>query len=75
MSWKTLAIVFMILFVLETSLIIFVYNLGTKQIDNRTKCSNEVCFNAKASAFVYDDSTSTCSCYEGDNIIKQEILK
>jgi len=74
-KWKVTAIIFITLFLLETSLIMYSYNIGKTSIDNNLKCSNEICFNVNAEAFVYDDTTQVCQCYIGEEIIKREIMK
>jgi regulatory protein YycI of two-component signal transduction system YycFG len=74
-KWKTIAIIFIILFVVETFLVILIYNKGVSMQDNRLKCSNEVCFNIDASAFIYDDYTNECTCYNGEEIIQRTYLK
>jgi hypothetical protein len=30
--------------------------------------------NVDAESFIYDDATKTCSCYNGDMVIHQEVL-
>lgn len=74
-NWKIIAWIFIIIFILETCLIVWAYNKGTSMEDNKSKCSNEICFNVDADAFIYDDYSSTCECYRNNEIIKREILK
>ena len=74
-GWKITAIIFIVLFIAETVFIISAYNVGTESINNKLKCSNEICFNIEADAFIYDSDTKTCSCYEGNDIVKQEVLR
>jgi regulatory protein YycI of two-component signal transduction system YycFG len=75
-TWKTIAVIFIILFILETLFLIYAYNLGTKTTNNEFKCSNEVCYNKNALSFDYDSNTNTCSCYDDNfDIFYQEILE
>ena len=75
-GWKVTAWIFIILFVAETALICYAYNLGTDTQENRLKCSNEICFNIKAASFNYDEYSNTCSCNnENEEVIYQEIMK
>ena len=74
-GWKVTAIVCILLLIAETSLIVWAYNYGTESIDNKIKCSNEICFNIDSSAFIYDEYTNTCECYQGEEVIHREIIE
>jgi hypothetical protein len=74
-KWKVVAIIFIILFTLETSLLYYAYNVGVETTQGRFKCSQEVCANINADAFTYDDNTALCSCYSDNQIIKQVVMK
>jgi regulatory protein YycI of two-component signal transduction system YycFG len=74
-KWRTTAIVFIILFILETVFLAYCFNVGNETINNDVKCSNEVCFNKQATSYVYDDVNKLCKCYEHEKIIYQEVFK
>ena len=61
-TWKTLAIIFGILFLLETSFWIYSYNVVTKDEENMNICYYEVC-GEYPQAF-YEDNI--CHCYDYD---------
>lgn len=76
-KWKVVAIIFIILFILETFLIYSLYRIGSKEINNEIKCSDEICFNKNADNYYYDSSTSTCSCFVDtvDGAIYKEVME
>jgi hypothetical protein len=71
--WKVVAIIFIILFILETSIFFFLLNLGKKEIDNDTKCRMDICVNEADSDGYYYESP-VCYCYGGNEIIYQKVL-
>ena len=74
-NWKLIAIIFIILFVVETGFIFWAYNKGTSMERDKIKCSNEICAEYNSDAFVYDDYMGVCSCYKDNEIIKQVVFK
>lgn len=61
-GWKTVAIIFIILFFLETALLVWAYNVGSEEMENEEVCANEICFNVdEASTYLYAENI--CSCY------------
>ena len=74
--WKTVAIIFIILFVLETVIFIWLFSLGSRIISNDSECSINVCGSLEGvTSYYYDDSESVCYCYAGEEIIKQQYLE
>ena len=77
MNWKSLAILFMIIFVLENSFIIWGYSLIVEEEDNTLMCYYEIC--EDYSEALYEDDV--CFCYGLDVtgteyiVKKTEILK
>lgn len=65
-GWKTLAILFIILFTLETVIVIGLYKIGAAVINNETKCANEICMNGDYDSYTYQDNT--CICYKDDEV-------
>jgi len=70
-GWKTLAIIFITLFILETVGVIYLINLGQKEINKDTDCSF-LCKNKNYDAYQYADSI--CYCYlDGEVVYHQEL--
>lgn len=75
-KWKTIAIIFIILFALETSLFVWGYYVSVKEEKNLMECYYEICED-------YSDAyleNKICSCYNydvwGENLVlaKQEYM-
>lgn len=74
-TWKIIAIIFMILFILETLFLFYAFNLGVEIETNDLKCSDEICYNLDATSYLYEDTYSLCQCYKNGEIIYQEVIK
>lgn len=72
-GWKVTAIIFIILFVLETVFIVWVMNLGMNEVNKEYNCAEVICKDYPV--FYYDSRTGRCDCYEGDKIKYSEIMK
>lgn len=80
-GWKLTAIIFIVLFVVETIFLVYAFNLGNSMIENENKCIVNVCgFDATtglsdiSDAFAYDEYNEICYCYKDDVLVKQEYL-
>jgi len=71
-GWKITAIVFIILFILETCFLIWAFNLGTQMIENENECAINVCNDYET--YYYDDYNNMCYCYLNHEITHQEYL-
>ena len=71
-TWRTVAIIFIILFILETILFISLIIFGMSEIDKETQCKS-ICFNYNADSFVYE--SPVCSCYNQGEVFQTEIIK
>lgn len=75
-TWKALAIIFIILFIVETGVMLWVYNLGIQE-DKKTKtCLYDICSEYPEA----DYSDDVCYCYDYDMfgdyiIVKTEYMK
>jgi len=75
--WKTIAIIFIILFILETSFFIFsvymVYEDGVKE----SKCSVDFCGipSSEFDTYSFDSTDGTCVCYQNHEPKKQKIME
>jgi hypothetical protein len=74
-GWKITAFVFILLFLAESFLIVYSYNLAKDVNTNDIKCSNEVCFNIGSTSYIYDSYNKLCTCYTNGESTYQEILK
>ncbi len=72
-KWKTIAIIFIILFVLETLFLIYAFNLANRIVSNENECLYNVC--ADYEAYFYDDYDEVCYCYEDNEVAYYEYLK
>lgn len=63
MSWKTVAIIFIILFTVETMAFVFIINLGRDVIKKEQECI-QMCLNKWGSVYYYDEVTEVCSCFD-----------
>jgi uncharacterized protein YpmS len=73
-AWKIIAIVFIILFIVETLLVILIFSVGINQINNKEKCSN-ICAEKSYESFLFDSMNNLCSCYIGAEVKYQGIIK
>ncbi len=63
-GWRTLAIIFFILLVLETLFIVWAFQVGSQDIENENQCSINVC--ADADSYSYVDGL--CECYSNNKV-------
>ena len=72
-GWKIIAIVFIIIFLIETIFIYWAYTNGTKTLNNEYDCAWEVCDGYES--YYYDGYDNMCYCFVGDEINKTELMK
>lgn len=75
--WKIIAIIFIILFILETILFITLFAIGTKIINDENECSINICGNLdEAVSYDYDDYDKICYCLDASGeAIYQEFIR
>ncbi len=71
-GWKVTAIIFIILFIVETLLFGLLVNLGTNEINKEQTC-NAYCGEKEYDSFIYQDNI--CSCYLNNKIVEQIPVK
>lgn len=71
-GWKILAIVFIILFVLESLFFIWATKDGFEFINNQNYCAYDIC--EQYPSYNYDSYTQECYCFENDEVVYQENL-
>jgi len=62
-TWKTIAIVFIILFFLETIIFVSLATYGVKEINRETQCAVECDNENECSSYYYDTYTQKCKLY------------
>ena len=72
MSWKTTAIILLLILILENILFGYVIYLGSSMEKLENECSINVCVNADF--YYYDSYEKICYCYQDDEIIKSEFI-
>ena len=70
--WKVLAIVFISLFIIETILFAWIWNLGIKTIKQEDKCSTMCSTDERYGVYAYDSYSDICYCVtpEGEYILQ-----
>ena len=71
-GWKVTAIIFIILFVLETILFIFIISVGTGIVAKESECAINIC--EKYEKYYYDYTENICYCFENDEIAFQKYM-
>jgi len=61
-KWKMTAIIFIVLFCLETVIFLNLIRVGTNEIAKEDTCSHTVCY--EYARYYYDDAIGTCTCYD-----------
>lgn len=70
-GWKVVAIIFIVLFILETCLIVWVGNLGLKELNAEESCYVDICLDSDF--YKWDTNSKTCYCFNSNgDIIKEE---
>ena len=62
--WRTMAIIFIILFLICISVIVWAYNTGTHDIENEKKCLIDICGEDIYTSYYYDSYEKVCTCYD-----------
>jgi hypothetical protein len=65
--WKTVAIVFIILFTLETAYVLYATSIGTEMINNDYDCAYITCENYET--YNYDSYSKICQCFENHEVV------
>ena len=73
-NWKVLAIVFIILFIIETIVVIGLYNFGLNILDNENECAYNICEVETYDTYYYDYPTKFCYCYIDHEIVLEKYI-
>jgi len=71
-GWKVTAVIFIILFIIESLAVLWVWNLGTDLIEKENTCIVNVC--TDADTYYYDQLENICYCYQNNELTKTEYL-
>lgn len=74
-GWKITAIIFIILFILETLCFFLLWKAGTEMIERENDCVFNVCGGEDFDEYYYDDLERFCYCYKNHELIHQEYIK
>ena len=74
-KWKVTAIIFIILFSLETLAVFYLYSIGEEVIAKENECMVNVCGDDIYDAWLYDRYDEICYCYTNHEITHQEYIK
>lgn len=72
-GWKILAIIFIILFIIETFIVLAIMSIGFDAIEKEERCEFDICNRADVYFFEYDDYNEMCYCYneDGEEVIRK----
>lgn len=75
-GWKITAIIFIVLFVLETIIFVWILSWGLQIVAKENECSVNVCSGEEIVSYYYDESQSICYCYDvNEEIVKQQFIR
>lgn len=72
-GWKTTAIIFIFLFILETVCFGYLFYVGLEVIKKEAECSNVVCLDYDS--FGFDIYTGMCYCYTNGEVAHLEVIE
>ncbi len=69
-KWKTFALIFLVLLILETAFVVWMFQIGSEELEKEDICSWDICGDDK-----YDSiqiAGNTCYCYTDGVVTHQE---
>lgn len=77
-GWKVVAIIFIILFIVETVGIIWIFKIGNDSINKENECAMDICQMGSTynsfDAYQYDSMNNMCYCYKNREILKSKYM-
>jgi hypothetical protein len=70
-TWKVLAIVFMIIFVIENLFLLWMYFVIVEDYEKERMCHYDICKDYPSAYYEYD----VCACYDYDILGNLEVVK
>ena len=74
-GWKVTAIVFIILFILETIFFISIVSIGFSDLNKENQCMYNVCGGESYDSYVYYEFEGICECYKSGIVKKMEYIE
>ena len=71
-KWKTAAVIFIIICMLETSFIVWIYVRGYESIEQEYECIYTICDGYEE--YIYDEFEEVCYCYTNHELEKTEYM-
>jgi len=72
-TWKTIAIIVIIVLVVENLLFFWIFSIGTNVIKKETQCGEVICQDYEA--YLYDSLNEICNCYIDNEVVHKEVMK
>ncbi len=72
-GWKITAIIFIVLFIVETSIVIWAIDSAYETMDNENECIYNICEDAES--YRFDEYYNVCECYTDNELVKSEYMK
>ncbi|UCD20727.1 MAG: hypothetical protein JSW08_03055 [archaeon] len=72
--WKTIGIIFIILFVAETAFFFYVNSVAEEVIEQQENCQVK-CYDLETESYHFDTSTHTCYCFTNNYVVHTEIIE
>ncbi len=74
-GWKILAIIFIVLFVLETGYFIWVLSYSSDYYGKESECAYNICeVGTEHEAYAYDEYEQVCYCFDGGEQTYQKYI-
>ena len=77
-GWKITAIIFMTLFIIETSFIFWSVDTYNKMEEKDNECFFDICKLGESNEYdqyYFDTNSNLCSCYKDEEIALQKLIK
>ena len=74
-GWKVTAIVFILLFILQSLFWIGILSIGFSEIDKENQCAYNVCDGSGYESYIYYDFEGICECYNNGELMKTRYLE
>ncbi len=71
-GWKVVAIIFIILFILETLFLVLAFSYAVDSLKKENECVYNICKDYDGYDFNIDD---ICSCYENGVLVYEEYVR
>ena len=71
-TWKTIGIVFFILWILTTTILVWLLVVGTNIVENEEECAINIC--GEYETYYYDYMEDICYCFVDEEITHTEVM-